>query len=128
MNRRERGNALRDRIQEACEDAGLRHVIVTTDPLEAPAGYSHGLVVIVPPKLDFTSWTETVETWTLHVAAGPWDNIIAAWDVIEDIIHAMRAASINLASGEPTPMQVSPGEPAMPGYELELEPDPIHDI
>lgn len=128
MTRRQRADALCTQIRTACDLASLPHVIVTTDPLEASAGYTHGIVVIVPPKLDFTSWNETVETWTLHVGAGPWDNVIGAWDVIEDIIQAMRDASINLASGEPTPLLIAPGEPAMPGYVLELEPDPIHDL
>lgn len=128
MSRRDRAIALRDQIKAACNGAGLDLVIVTLDPLEAAAGYTHGVVVVVPPRLEFTSWTETVETWTLHVAAGPFDNVLAAWDTIDLIVEAMRAGEINLADGEPAPMLVADGEPAMPGYELTLVPDPIYDV
>lgn len=128
MSTRERAIQLRDDIEAACDAAGLDHVLVTIDPLEAGAGYTYGAVVVLPPKLEFTSWNETTETWTVHVAAGPWDDINAAWDTLEGIIGAMRAAAINLANGTPSPMLVADGEPPMPGYELELVPDPIHDI
>src|SRR5690606_24180635 len=76
MSRRDRAIALRDEIRDACTAAGLSRVLVTIDPLEAANGYTYGVVVIVPPKIDFTSWNETVETWTVHVAAGPWDDLV----------------------------------------------------
>jgi len=126
MSRLARAEALRTEIDAAC--ASLDHVLVTLDPREAKAGYTYGVVVIVPPELTFTSWYETEETWTLHIAAGPWDDLGAAWDTIDAIITALRAAHINLASGEPTPIQVLDREPPWPGYVLTLEPDPIHDI
>lgn len=128
MTRQDRARALRDQIKAACDAAGLDLVMVTVDPLEVAAGYTHGVVVVLPPRLEFTSWNETEETWTIHVAAGPWDNVLIAWDTIDLIIDAMRGGEVNLADGEPTPMLVADGEPPMPGYEITLVPDPIYDV
>lgn len=127
MSRRARALDLLADIQDSLTTAGLTNVLVTMDPGSTAAGYGSGLVVVVPPRLEFTSWYETEETWTVHVAAGPWDDILAAWDTLDAIIDALRAGHINLASGDPTPLIVNPGEPPLPGYEFELEPAPIHD-
>lgn len=127
MSRLDRGQELVTAATAACLAAGLTKVIVTLDPRQAPSGYNHGFIFVVPPRLEFTTWTETTETWTLHVAAGPWDDAHAAWRTLDAIIEALRAANINLASGEPAQMQVASGEPPMPGYVLELTPDPVTD-
>lgn len=127
MSRRARAEALLGEIRDALTDADLADVLVTMDPSSTYGGYSTGLVIVMPPRLAFTSWGETEETTTLHVAAGPFDDILTAWDRLDLIIDALRAAHINLASGEPQPLIVSPGEPPLPGYEFELTPAPVTD-
>lgn len=127
MSRTVRANALRERIRAALDDAFLPDVIVTVDPLEAANGREHGAVVILAPALEFTTWNQTEETWTLHVVIGPKPVMFDEWDALDDIITALQSASINLATGEPQDFAVITGEAAWPGYALTLTPDTVFD-
>lgn len=125
MSRRTRATELVAQIRAALDAAGLTGVIATADPGDIGSAYSNGLVLVNAPRLTFTTWDETEEVWTLHVAAGPWDNQLAAWDVLDAILLALSAGQINMNTADPTTIQFIAGEPGLPGFVIELNPDQV---
>lgn len=121
-----RGQQLRDQIDGMLVAAGLPDVVVTLDVGRAHNGYRNGFVLVVPPRLNFTTWTEVEETWTLQIAAGPYDDPLAAWAVLDGILEALREGRLNMADAEPNPIQVVSNEPAWPGYVVTLNPDTVY--
>ncbi|RWZ52935.1 hypothetical protein ELQ90_03090 [Labedella phragmitis] len=109
-------------ITNALEAAGLEDARATLNALEVPSGARHGVVVVSPPTLDFSSsWGDPTASWELHIIAGPPDNYLAAWERIDTIIDALVAGHINLKSAEPGQFQPTQG-PALPAYTLTTHP------
>lgn len=109
-------------IKAALEAAGLEDAHATLNALEVSSAARAGVVVVSPPTLDFSSsWGDPTASWELHVIAGPADNYLAAWELIDQMIDALNAGHINLKSGEPGQFQTPQG-PALPAYTLTTNP------
>lgn len=100
---------------------GLPLVHVTLDPREIVSGSRHGVVVITPPNLSFPSYTEVSALWELSVIAGPADNLEAAWNTLDAIIHVFFMTDYDLNTAEGFTFQPKTGAP-LPGYTVTLHP------
>lgn len=127
MNLVQRARDIQQQVRDALDAQGLSKVLVEVDPAEVPAGYFHGVVQVVAPRIEFVTWTERTETWALHIAAGPADNVMAAWETLNPILEALIAAHINVASAEPASVQLVEGEAPLPGFVVEMTPDETDD-
>jgi hypothetical protein len=106
-------------IRAALDAAGLDKVHATVNAAEVPSGAPNGVVVVAAPKLDFASWGEPAVEWELHAIAGPADNYLAAWSVLDRILQALHAAALNLKRAEPGGYAQLNG-PVLPSYTITL--------
>lgn len=83
--------ALADHAREAFTAAGL-DVTVTTDPAKvAPVVAANGVALVVnPPELTFTTWTDTDVEWSLWLVAGPRNDPDTAWAQLDAALDAIR--------------------------------------
>lgn len=113
----EQAEALVAEVRAALDAAELTAATVTLNAGEIPSGARHGIIVVSPPKLDFTSWGDPAAEFELHAIAGPPDNYLAAWAVLDQLIQALVDGGVNLRSGEPGGY-AAPGGATLPAYTL----------
>jgi len=106
-------------VRDALDAAGLDKVHATINAAEIPSGAANGVVVVAAPKLDFATWADPVVEWELHAIAGPADNYLAAWRVLDKILQALHAAELNLKRAEPGGYAQLNG-PVLPSYTITL--------
>lgn len=111
----ERAAELVDEITAHLVAAAVDNVTVTLDLLKVPAALANGPVVVVqPPKLDFTATmagSATDYTWEAFVIAGPSADRLAAWAAIDPIVYALKDP-LDLDSAEPATFD----HPSMPSF------------
>lgn len=118
--------ALKASIRTMLDTAELTAVMVSLDPLDIPSGSRRGIVVISPPDLTFTTFTQTEVTHELAAIAGPADNILAAWERLDEIIEALRAGGLDMTTARGDMFAAKNG-PNLPGYTIALNPDTLID-
>lgn len=119
-------HALKERVQLALDTAGLTGAIASIDPLDITSGSRNGIVVISPPDLTFTTWTITDATFTLSAIAGPADNLLAAWQRLDEIVEALRVANLDMVDARGDMFAPKEGSP-LPGYTITLNPETLID-
>lgn len=112
---------LRDRLREVLDAQGLPDATATIDARDIPSGARHGIVVISPPDLEFTTYTQTSADTELSVIAGPADNLLAAWKTLDAILEALRRGGIPMLTARGDMFRQHHGEP-LPGYTVRLTP------
>lgn len=120
----DQAEAMKTDLRGMLDDATLDKVTVSLDPLDIPSGARHGIVVISPPDLTFTTFTQTEAAYELSVIAGPADNMLAAWRTLDAIIEALRVGGLDLATARGDMFKPQHGSP-LPGYTLTLNPDTL---
>jgi hypothetical protein len=117
----ERADTIADTIRAAVEAAGstLAGVTVTLDALDIPSGSRAGVVAILPPVLNFSTYDQTEADWSVIVVAGPATNMPAAWRRLDDIIAAIRTTAIPFETAVPDSYQ-GQDKQATPAYMLTL--------
>ena len=106
--------------------AGLDKVTVTLDPLDILSGSRYGVIVISPPELTFTTFTQTDAEYELSVIAGPADNMLAAWRTLDEILEALRAGQLDMVTARGDMFAPKNSSP-LPGYTITLNPDTLID-
>jgi hypothetical protein len=119
--RLEYAKQLRDRLREILDTQGLPKARATIDAREIPSGSRHGIVVISPPDLEFTTYEQTGADYELSLVAGPADNLLAAWETLDTILEALRAGGIEMLTARGDLFRQHAGEP-LPGYTIRLAP------
>ncbi len=115
--------ALAADVQAALDDAGLEGAIASVDPAAIPSGARHGVVLVQVPELTFVNFAFTEPTWELIIVAGTLTNPLAAWERIDQIIAALEAGDLNMATGHSTAYEsLDPTAPALPAYSIKLNP------
>lgn len=110
-----------DQLNTIFEDANLK-ARATIDALHVESLARNGVVVIGPPSLKFDGpWGAAEPAWELHVIAGPADNYLAAWGVIDFILQALLDAQLNLSKAEPGGYALTHSA-TLPTYTLTLNP------
>jgi hypothetical protein len=99
----ERASQIVATLEAAIAEAGdtLAGVTVTLDSLSIPSGSRAGVVAVLPPVLDLTTYAQTEATWNVLVCAGPPSNMLAAWGRIDDILAAVLTTDIAFESATP---------------------------
>ncbi len=113
--RLERAAQITAALRECLTD-DLTSVVVTFDGTQVPQGAPDGAVIVLPPRLTFPTYHLVEATWEVCVTAGPFDNHMAAWDRIDQIIAAI-APGLDFTEGEPSAFQPTAG-PALSAYVL----------
>lgn len=120
MSRVDRALEIKADIESILADAAIENVLVTLDTRAVEKGLFHGPVVVVqPPKIEFSTFTITDLTWDVYVVSGPTDDAVEAWRRTDDVIDAMELGRLPLDRGEPANFQ---GQNATyPAYILTLK-------
>lgn len=113
-------------LRTMLDAADLAQVMVSIDPLDIPSGARHGIVVISPPDLTFTTYTQTEAAYELAAIAGPADNLLAAWERLDGILEALRVGGLNMDTARGDMFAPKNGQP-LPGYTITLHPDTLID-
>lgn len=89
---------------------------VHLDPARAAQSLADGrpVVLIGPPRVEYTTYSEAVATWTLFLIAGPAGDYPAAWPTL-DALTAVLREPFDLDTLDPAEFQPSTG-PAYPAY------------
>lgn len=111
-----RATAVADTIRDTLADAGLADVVVTIDSRDIPQWAPAGAVAILPPRMTFPTYDSTTVAFDVVVTAGPPDQYLAAWDLMDRIIAAL-APAMDLRDAEPASFQPTAG-PTLPAYTL----------
>lgn len=120
MSRVDRALEIKATIGEILSAAGVENVLVTLDSREVEAALFHGPVVVVqPPKIEFSTFTITDLTWDVYVVSGPTDDAVEAWRRTDAVIDAMELGYMPLDRGEPANFQARGA--AYPAYILTLK-------
>ncbi|MDF2826870.1 MAG: hypothetical protein K0R01_153 [Mycobacterium sp.] len=117
---------LRDKLREVLDAQNLPDVAATIDARDIPSGARHGIVVISPPDLEFTTYTQTSADTELSVVAGPADNLLAAWRKLDAILEALRLGGIPMLSARGDLFRQHHGDP-LPGYTVRMSPSILID-
>lgn len=117
----ERAADLVEEIKGYLVAAAIDDATVTLDLLAVPAALAAGgpVLAVQPPKLDFTgtmAGSTTDYTWEVFVIAGPYADRLAAWRVIDPIVHALKDP-LDLDAAEPATFS-HPSLPEYPAYVL----------
>lgn len=113
-------------LRRMLDDAGLQAVHVTLDAREIPSAARDGVIVIAPPDLTFTTFTQTEADYELSAIAGPAENILHAWGILDSIIEALRVGGLDMASARGDMFKPKDSQP-LPGYTITLNPDTLID-
>lgn len=97
----------------------FEHVTVTLDPHKIPSGSRHGVVCILPPVLNLSTFDQTEADWDVLVCAGPPDNMPAAWAKISAIVDVCRTTDVAFSSAVPDSYRSKDGQ-TIPAYMLSL--------
>lgn len=101
MNALERAEDLAAEVTGILVAEAIDNVTATSDLLKVPAALANGPVVVVqPPKIEFTNYAVREYTWELFVIAGPTRDRLEAWALIDPIITAL-AVPLSLTDAEP---------------------------
>ena len=119
----EYANLLAGEISALLVAADLPKVIVSLDIRNIPSGARDGIVVIMPPDLDFPTFAETEASHELAVVAGTVGNLLAAWEILDAIIEALRPLNLYGSLDTATADMFAPKDsPQLPGYTVKLHP------
>jgi len=117
----ERANEIAAEISEALEAAGVEDVKVTLDPRDVAQHArlkAGGAIQIRPPALRFPTYHHTEATWTIVVAYGTADALLASWTRLDEIIAAL-APSLDVTVAQPSSFETNDRREApIPAYEL----------
>lgn len=116
-----RAIALEAELRAILDGDDLSKVTVTRNALEVPSGARYGVIVVAPPAITFDTWDESTPEWELHVIAGPADNYLHAWEVLDGILDALERGHLNMKRAEAGAYQPLRGEP-LPAYTITLNP------
>lgn len=118
MNTIEATEEVVQRVREALVAEAIDDFVATLDLLEIPPALAAGkpVVAIQPPKLEFLNYHTADAEFELIVIAGPYADRLAAWKVIDPIVHALQAP-MNITKAEPANFQ-HPSLPDYPAYVL----------
>jgi hypothetical protein len=102
-----------DKVKATLVAESIDDAIVTMDLGEVPAALAAGLPVVAvqPPELTFLNYDAADAEFELIVIAGPNQDRLAAWRVIDPIIQALRLP-LNIDTAKPANF----AHPAMPEY------------
>jgi len=91
--------------------ADLPKVMATLDARDIGSGARHGIIVVSPPRLKFPTWNQVLAEWDVHVIAGPPDNYLAAWALIDTIVDTLHAAGLPMETAEAGQFEPLAGPP-----------------
>lgn len=117
----ERARELLAEIDEVLVLAALESKVETTIEFSAiPSILDSGTaaVTVLPSRQKFPNYTHTEHEWTVLVVAGPIQDQVAAWELIDQIIAALKDP-LDIEAAEPADYQ-TPNGPGYPAYTLTM--------
>lgn len=117
----ERARELLEEIAEVLVSAALDDEVETTSDFKAIPGILNAgsaAVTVLPSRQKFPTYVHTEHEWTVLVVAGPIQDQVAAWELIDRIIAALKDP-LDIEAAEPADYQ-TPNGPGYPAYTLTM--------
>jgi hypothetical protein len=108
----DRALELVDQLRELLDAAGLQDVMASMDANDVASGSRHGIVLVSPAVLTFPNSYQVDVSWEIHLIAGPPENYLEAWKVLDQLIEVLADGSrLPIDRAEPGQFQPLNGAP-----------------